>query len=125
MKITRLKIHNFRSILDQEIIVQKFSLFIGANNAGKSTIMNALRLFYGDLNWTTDDFPKVGAKDEDVWIEVEFILDEIEWENLADNYKNDDNKKLILRRYFKSKKVKVEKNQSNLYAIVAGEFDVC
>ena len=54
--------------------------------------MNALRLFYGDLNWTTDDFPKVGAKDEDVWIEVEFILDEIEWENLADNYKNDDNK---------------------------------
>lgn len=122
MKITRLKIHNFRSILDQEIIVQKFSLFIGANNAGKSTIMNALRLFYGDLNWTTDDFPKVGAKDEDVWIEVEFILDEIEWENLADNYKNDDNKKLILRRYFKSKKVKVEKNQSNLYAIVAGEL---
>lgn len=106
LKITRLKIHNFRSILDQEIIVQKFSLFIGANNAGKSTIMNALRLFYGDLNWTTDDFPKVGAKDEDVWIEVEFILDEIEWENLADNYKNDDNKKLILRRYFKSKKLR-------------------
>ena len=34
MNITRLKIHNFRSIIEQEIFVQKFSLFIVANNAG-------------------------------------------------------------------------------------------
>lgn len=122
MNITRLKIHNFRSILEQEIFVRKFSLFIGANNAGKSTIMNAIRLFYGDFNWSTDDFPKVGATDDEVWIEIEFLLDDIEWESLADNYKNDDKKNLILRRFFKSKVVKVEKNQSNLYAMLNGQL---
>jgi AAA15 family ATPase/GTPase len=49
VNITRLKIHNFRSIIEQEIFVQKFSLFIGANNAGKSTIMNAIRLSIATL----------------------------------------------------------------------------
>lgn len=122
MNITRIRIHNFRSILEQEIIVQKFSLFIGANNAGKSTIMNAIRLFYGDLSWSTDDFPKVGAQDDDVWIEIEFKLDDIEWESLADSYKINDDKKLILKRFFKSKTIKVEKNQSNLYAVLNGQL---
>lgn len=122
MNITRLKIHNFRSILDQEIIVQKFSLFIGANNAGKSTIMNAIRLFYGDFNWSVDDFPKTGAQDDDVWIEVEFKLDDIEWGSLAENYKGNEYNKLILKRFFKSKTIKVEKGQSNLYAIVNGQL---
>lgn len=84
MNITRLKIHNFRSIIEQEIFVQKFSLFIGANNAGKSTIMNAIRLFYSDFNWSIEDFPKTGAHDEEVWIEIEFNLSDIEWESLAD-----------------------------------------
>ena len=78
MNITRLKIHNFRSIIEQEIFVQKFSLFIGANNAGKSTIMNAIRLFYSDFNWSIEDFPKTGAHDEEVWIEIEFKLSDIE-----------------------------------------------
>ena len=122
MNITRLKIHNFRSILEQEIFVQNFSLFIGANNAGKSTIMNAIRLFYGDFNWSIEDFPKTGAHDEDVWIEIEFKLSDIEWESLADNYKDNEFNILILRRFFKSKEIKVEKNQSNLYAIIHGQL---
>lgn len=122
MNITRLKIHNFRSIIEQEIFVQKFSLFIGANNAGKSTIMNAIRLFYGDFNWSIEDFPKTGAHDEEVWIEIEFNLSDIEWESLADNYKDNESNTLILRRFFKSKEIKVEKNQSNLYAIINGQL---
>lgn len=122
MKITRLKIHNFRSILEQEIFVQKFSLFIGANNAGKSTIINAIRLFYNDFNWSIDDFPKTGALDEDVWIEIEFQLSDSEWESLADNYKDNKANTLTLRRFFKSTSIKVEKNQSNLYAILDGQL---
>ena len=122
MNITRLKIHNFRSIIEQEIFVQKFSLFIGANNAGKSTIMNAIRLFYSDFNWSIEDFPKTGAHDEEVWIEIEFNLSDIEWESLADNYKDNESNTLILRRFFKSKEIKVEKNQSNLYAIINGQL---
>lgn len=122
MNITRIKIHNFRSIVEQEIFVQKFSLFIGANNAGKSTIMNAIRLFYGDFNWSADDFPKTGGQDDDVWIEVEFQLDDIEWDSLAENYKGENSNILILKRFFKSKTIKVERNQSNLYAIVNGQL---
>lgn len=120
--ITRIRIHNFRTILDQEISVQKFSLLIGPNNAGKSTILNAIRLFYGDINWSKEDFPKAETLDDDVWVEIEFELDDTEWANLADNYKDNDSNRLILRRLFKSETIEVGRNLSNLYVVLNGEL---
>ncbi|NUN04105.1 MAG: AAA family ATPase [Bryobacteraceae bacterium] len=33
-----MRIHNFRSLLDQEIAIKNYSLLVGSNNAGKSIL---------------------------------------------------------------------------------------
>lgn len=44
MKITRVRIENFRSIQSLELNLGDTTVFIGANNAGKSAIMDAVRI---------------------------------------------------------------------------------
>ena len=119
MKITKIHIHNFRSIIDAQIEAHDFLVLVGPNNAGKSNIINALRCFYDDLKWTEDDFPKKGANDQVSWVELTFKLSDNEWESLADKYKKGvSNQSLVLRRYFKGSKAKAR--QSNIYGIVNG-----
>jgi predicted ATP-dependent endonuclease of OLD family len=48
MKISKVVIHNFRSILDSEFDLADYSLLVGENNAGKTTVISALRAFYED-----------------------------------------------------------------------------
>lgn len=73
------------------------------NNAGKSNFLNALRAFYGDINWSDIDIPKNGCKDDNSWIELTFNLTDEEWLNLAEKYKNGAiEKTLVVRRFFKS-----------------------
>jgi AAA15 family ATPase/GTPase len=50
MQIKKIKISNFRSIVKLEITIDKnnnFICFCGANNVGKTNILNALSLFFG------------------------------------------------------------------------------
>lgn len=124
MKLRQLIIHNFRSVLDADIETHDYMLLVGANNAGKSTIINALRAFYDDAKWTTEDFPKAGAVDNESWVQLKFHLDDDEWANLADEYKEGiDNQTLTVRRYFKSdNKGRVQKDQSNIFAFANGDL---
>ncbi len=48
MQLQRVKIHNFRSILDADFDLEKYSLLVGENNAGKTNIITALIIFYED-----------------------------------------------------------------------------
>ena len=57
MKLRRLRIKNFRSILVADIEVHDYTMIVGANNAGKSNVLAALRAFYDDVKWTADDVP--------------------------------------------------------------------
>lgn len=125
MKIHEIKIHNYRSVIDLSIEVRDYVLLVGANNAGKSTIINAIRTFYEDEKWTTDDFPKQNSNDNESWIQLTFTLNESEWKDLAEKYKQDDtNKKLTVKKYFKSSdKNKCKANQSNIYGIINGQED--
>lgn len=119
MKLTRIRIHNFRSIIDADIEIHDFLILVGANNAGKSSVINALRCFYEDLKWTEDDFPKKGAEDQNSWIELSFILSGNEWEYLADKYKEGvADQSIVLKRWFKGDKAKAK--QSNIYGVVNG-----
>ena len=79
MKLTRIHIHNYRSIIDVNIDAHDFIMFVGANNAGKSNCINALRCFYGELSWTEDDFPKIGARDQESWVQLSFDLSNDAW----------------------------------------------
>jgi len=125
MKLRQITIHNFRSVLDVEIEAHDYMLLVGANNAGKSTILNALRTFYDDAKWSAEDFPKAGAVDNESWVQLKFFLDDDEWVGLADEYKEGiADKSLTVRRYFKSDdKERVKKDQSNIFGFINGQLN--
>lgn len=124
MKLCRLRIHNFRSIVDADIEIHDYTMIVGANNAGKSNIISALRAFYEDIKHGGDDIPKMkDAQVDESWIELTFDLTEGEWEGLADKYKQGvAQRALTVRRYFVSKE-RVKASQSNIYAIINGELE--
>ena len=118
MKITKITIHNFRSIREQSLNLCDYSLLIGANNSGKTNIIDALRIFYEkDLKFTPNrDFPKFDVDNQESWIEIEFYLEDDEFSDLKDEYKQPNNI-LRVRKYLKSNETnRVKSNQSNIYA---------
>jgi recombinational DNA repair ATPase RecF len=53
MKISKIHIENFRSIVNGDIAASDFNVFVGRNNHGKTNIFHAIEWFYsgkGDLN---------------------------------------------------------------------------
>lgn len=123
MKIKNINIHNFRSIIDASIDISEYTLLVGANNAGKSNFLAAIRMFYEDIKWTTADFPKLQTIDQDSWIEVVFELSPEEWDSLAEKYKvGVADRTLKLRRYFKSNDF-VKSGQSNIYGYSGGVIE--
>lgn len=44
MKIGRIRIRNFRSIESLDLALDDTTVFIGANNAGKSAVLDAVRI---------------------------------------------------------------------------------
>lgn len=104
MKLTKVKIHNFRGILDQVVIIKNYSLLVGPNNAGKSSIIDAIRAFYekdGFKFKADSDFPCVVTSDKESWIEMTFELNDVEHQSLADEYKVT-SKELQVRKYFQT-----------------------
>lgn len=119
MKIKRVTIHNFRSILDLTIELKDYSLLIGPNNVGKTNIVDALRLFYEkDIKFNKQkDLPKNGVSEAESWIEIQYGLLPNEFHELRDEYKIDNNS-LRVRKYLFSEvePQRVKANQSNIYA---------
>jgi len=115
MKICEIMLHNFRSIRHQKFTQNYYSLLIGANNSGKTNIIDAIRMFYErDIKFKNErDFPKFKTDDEESWIEIEFNLTDDEFESLKEEYKQPE-RKLRVRRYFKRPE-KFKSNQSNIY----------
>jgi putative ATP-dependent endonuclease of the OLD family len=65
MKIASVRIENFRSFKDETVVLNDYNCLIGANGSGKSTILNALNIFFRDptstsvadvLHLTEEDF---------------------------------------------------------------------
>lgn len=48
LKISRIQIKNFRSIVDLDIEISDLTVFVGDNDCGKSNILRALNLFFND-----------------------------------------------------------------------------
>jgi len=115
MKINEIVLHNFRSIKHQTFRLYDYSFLIGANNSGKTNIIDALRMFYErNIKFKDNkDFPKYKTNDGESWIEIEFILNDDEFKSLRDEYKQNGNR-FRVRRYFKHKN-RVKANQSNIY----------
>ncbi len=122
MIIKTIKIHNFRSIKEQSFDLTSYSLFVGANDSGKSNIIDALRVFYDDLKFNEeDDWPKFVTGDDESWIEVKFLLSGEEFNNLKEEYKQEDGegKFFIIRKCLKHS-TKVQSGSSNVYGYEKG-----
>jgi predicted ATP-dependent endonuclease of OLD family len=120
MKIKEITIHNFRSIKHRTFNLNDYSLLIGANNSGKTNIIDALRIFYEKEKFDKEDIPKFETEDKESWIEIEFRLTDDEFVNLKDDYKQETNT-LKVRKYLKSSdQNKVKSNQSNIYGYEKG-----
>jgi predicted ATP-dependent endonuclease of OLD family len=79
-------------------------MLVGANNSGKSTIIDAIRAFYekdGYKYKKDSDFPLKGAVDQESWIELTFILTESEYISLAEGYQAA-SKQLKVKKYFQT-----------------------
>jgi putative ATP-dependent endonuclease of the OLD family len=123
MRIKSVQIHNFRSIKDGNFDLMDYAVILGANNAGKSNIITALRIFYEDkIKFNKKlDFPKFKTDDNESWIELEFLLPDEDFSNLKDEYKCPNNT-LRVRKYFDSDNFDVNSNQSNIYAYEDGNL---
>ena len=120
MRLHRLTIHNFRGIREESFAVHGYTLLVGANNAGKSTIVDALRAFYEKDNYKyrhERDWPLIATEDKESWAELEFICTREEYASLKDEYKVGD-ERLIVRKYFETdQKGTLEKTKANcIYA---------
>jgi putative ATP-dependent endonuclease of the OLD family len=104
MKLSQISIHNFRCILDATMTFQSYALLVGANNSGKSTIIDTIRAFYekdGFKFKKDNDFPLKGATDEESWVELIFALTDQEHDSLKEKYQTA-GKKLRVRKYFQT-----------------------
>ena len=89
MRIQRAIIENFKSIEHIDVRLRCLSLLVGSNNAGKSNIIEALRVFLGDAKLKPTMFRNVQGEDvQDFYIEVEYQADQPEEiEDLPEKYK--------------------------------------
>lgn len=118
MKLREIKIHNFRMLQDVTIGVSDYGLLIGANNAGKSSVLDAIRVAYGDLKFErARDRPKPTGDevDPECWIDLEFELTAEEAATLKAEYLKDGNR-LRVRRVLDS----ADNKRLHLYAFENG-----
>ncbi len=63
MKIEGIRIENFRCFKDETISFDNYNCFIGSNGAGKSTILNALNVFFRQYKDCQTDMSKLSKED--------------------------------------------------------------
>jgi putative ATP-dependent endonuclease of the OLD family len=72
MKLKRLRIRNFRCYQEEILIdFEDFTTFVGRNDSGKSTILDALALFFDEYKPDGDD-ANIGGNKQDMRIICEF-----------------------------------------------------
>ena len=76
MKLRNVSIRNFRGMCDLTLTLDNYSLLVGPNNAGKSSVLDAIRAFYEKdrFKFNKDhDLPKHKECTES-WVELAFQL---------------------------------------------------
>jgi predicted ATPase len=104
VKLNSVVIHNFRGIHDESLTLHGYNLLVGANDAGKSTVIDAIRAVYekDGFKYKQDrDFPFLTTSDDESWVELTFALTDTEDLSLAETYRQPD-KMLRLRKFFRA-----------------------
>jgi putative ATP-dependent endonuclease of the OLD family len=90
MRLARVRIHQFRSVIDGAFDLQAYGMLIGRNNCGKTGLIDALRAFYekdGFKFQVARDFPHKGKVDDESWIDLAFVLTREEYASLPEGYR--------------------------------------
>jgi putative ATP-dependent endonuclease of the OLD family len=121
MKAVEIKIHNYRAICDATISLQDCAVLVGVNNAGKTSVIDAIRTFYGKIKYDIEqDFPRSGAIDQDAWVEIEFQPSAEEFLLLKAEYQSPGGT-FRVRNYFSSEQKDADgKAKAGPYAYVNG-----
>ena len=115
MKISQVKIKNFRGYKDEtEIYIDNLTVFIGKNDVGKSTILEALDIFLNEGKPDQEDINKF-TEDQEVIISVVFddlpdkiFIDDVIPTTLEQEYLLNSDKKLeIIKKFSAGGKAKV------------------
>jgi predicted ATPase len=88
MKLTQVRIENFRCFRDETLSLNDYTCLVGANGCGKSTVLAALRIFFGDNATSTGDLLRLQEEDfhnRDTSKEVTITLTFSELETEAEN----------------------------------------
>ena len=73
MKIQKIKIHNYRSICELEMMCESLVTLLGPNNHGKSNILSALEFaLMTSVKPTNADFNAFCGTDRKIWVELTF-----------------------------------------------------
>lgn len=75
MKITNIKIDNFRSIQQTEFVTTDFNIFVGQNNCGKTNFFEAVEFFFNGISKSTrlEDLKFKRETKREVIVEITFI----------------------------------------------------
>jgi energy-coupling factor transporter ATP-binding protein EcfA2 len=128
MRCRSIKIHNFRGARDCEIFMDDYALLVGSNGAGKSTVIDAIRVFYEkDIKFVakTDRPFGVGEKESwDSWIEMEFELTGEESASLAEDWRRED-LRLRVRKFLQTNETTSDgKSRAGVIFVVDQNGDV-
>ena len=63
MNIESIRIENFRSFKDETILLNDYTCFVGSNGSGKSTVLNALNIFFRQYNDSKTDLSRLTNED--------------------------------------------------------------
>lgn len=99
MRPLRVAVRNVRGALDVELHLRPFGALIGPNNAGKSTLMDAVLLFYGALDWDeVRDLPWHAEPGGESWVEIDYSVEAAEAKQIGVDLIDGD--LLRIRRWF-------------------------
>ncbi len=62
MRINNLRIENFRGFKDETVSLDRYCCFVGANGAGKSTVLAALNVFFRQYGDSKTDLSKLSVR---------------------------------------------------------------
>lgn len=103
-KLSKIKIKNFRSIVDEEFLLNDFTPLVGYNNAGKTNILRACCWLLKKSSLSNQDFHDINLP-----IEMEAIIDGITFDII--NRLDDKHSKKILD-YVKNDRLEMKRVQS-------------
>ena len=72
MKISKIRIQNYRSIESCEIILDDFNVFVGQNNHGKTNFFEAIDWFY-KAKKSPDNIKFKQESDREILVEIDYV----------------------------------------------------